>query len=74
MLTASSLIRPVGHTGMLRCGRLDIAVRIVDCRTTYDHLDVLVEPLSGTGQQWVEAEAVSLTQSEGYDKVAVPHD
>lgn len=33
---------------------LDVNVKIVDARTRFGHLDLLVTPLHGAGERWVE--------------------
>lgn len=58
-MTAREGARLLGRKGMWACGRdIAVQVRIVDARSVYGRMQVLVEPVSGTGQQWVAVEAV----------------
>lgn len=43
---------------------LNISVKITDVRQRFDKIDVLVEPISGSGEQWVMAESVRLEPQE----------
>jgi hypothetical protein len=51
---ASSLALYLGKTGVLRCEYLSIDITIVDAKRSYGRTLLLVRPLSGTGEQWVE--------------------
>jgi len=51
---ASSLALYVGKTGVLRCEYLSVDVTIVDSKRSYGRTLVLVRPVSGAGEQWVD--------------------
>ena len=51
---ASSLALYIGKTGMLRCEYLSIDVTIADAKRSYGRTLLLVRPVSGAGEQWVE--------------------
>ena len=56
---ASSLALYIGKTGALRCEYLSIDVTIVDAKRSYGRTLLLVRPVSGAGEQWVEEGRVS---------------
>jgi hypothetical protein len=51
---ASSLALYIGKTGILRCEYLSVDVTIVDAKRSYGRTLLLVRPVSGSGEQWVE--------------------
>ena len=56
---ASSLALYLGKTGVLRCEYLSVEVTIADAKRSYGRTLLLVRPVSGTGEQWVEENRVS---------------
>jgi hypothetical protein len=56
---ASSLALYIGKAGVLRCEYLSIDVTIVDAKRSYGRTLLLVRPVSGSGEQWVEEGRVS---------------
>lgn len=56
------LSRAIGQTGLLSDLRTDIkfSIRILDARISYSRVDLLVTPVTGTGQTWVSAERVQI--------------
>jgi len=56
---ASSLALYIGKTGVLRCEYLSVDVTIVDAKRSYGRTLLLVRPLAGAGEQWVEEGRVS---------------
>ena len=55
---ASSLALYIGKTGMLRCEYLSVQVEILDAKRSYGRTLILVRPVSGDGEQWVEENRV----------------
>ena len=51
---ASSLALYIGKTGALRCEYLAVDVEVADAKRSYGRTLLLVRPISGTGEQWVE--------------------
>ena len=51
---ASLLALYIGRTGALRCEYLSVNVTIVDAKRSYGRTLLLVRPVSGTGEQWVD--------------------
>jgi hypothetical protein len=63
---ATALALYVGQTGLLRCERLSVAVTVADAKRSYGRTLLLVRPVSGTGEQWVEERRVrGLSEDEG---------
>ncbi len=56
---ASSLALYIGKTGVLRCEYLSVDVMIVDAKRSYGRTLLLVRPVAGSGEQWVEEGRVS---------------
>jgi hypothetical protein len=56
---ASSLALYIGKTGVLRCEYLSVDVAIVDAKRSYGRTLLLVRPVAGSGEQWVEEGRVS---------------
>jgi len=48
----------VGTNGLMDCGDLTVGVRIKETRVRFGHIDLLVTPLTGTGEVWVEKHRV----------------
>jgi hypothetical protein len=46
----------VGNTAVLVMDGLMVSVTILDTKSVYGRLDVLIAPVSGSGQKWVQAE------------------
>ena len=51
---ASSLALYIGRTGAVRCEYLSVNVTVVDAKRSYGRTLLLVRPVSGAGEQWVE--------------------
>ena len=56
---ASSLALYIGKTGVLRCEYPSVEVQIVDAKRSYGRTLLLVRPVAGSGEQWVEEGRVS---------------
>jgi len=56
---ASALSLYIGKTGVLRCEYLSIDVAIIDAKRSYGRTLLLVRPVSGEGEQWVEETRVN---------------
>jgi len=51
---ASSLALYIGRTGALRSEYLCVNVTVADAKRSYGRTLLLVRPVSGAGEQWVE--------------------
>jgi hypothetical protein len=51
---ASALALYLGKTGVLRCEYLSVDVTIADAKRSYGRTLLLVRPIAGAGEQWVE--------------------
>ena len=49
-----------GEIGTLTLESLEVGVKIADVRVRFGHLDLLVKPLNGIGEQWVERHRVKV--------------
>lgn len=52
-----------GKRGSVDVEGLLVDVHVTDARTRYGHLDLLVEPVAGTGERWLEHHNVSLGET-----------
>jgi hypothetical protein len=48
------------RNGTIDVGGLIVAIRVVDSRFRYGHIDLKVVPISGRGERWMESGKVSL--------------
>jgi hypothetical protein len=55
---ASWLALYLGKTGVLRCEYLSVDVTIADAKRSYGRTLLLVRPIAGSGEQWVEESRV----------------
>ena len=55
---ASWLALYLGKTGVLRCEYLSVDVTIADAKRSYGRTLLLVRPVAGSGEQWVEENRV----------------
>ena len=63
---ASSLALYIGRTGALRCECLWVNVTVADAKRSYGRTLLLVRPVSGSGEQWVEENRISwISEGEG---------
>lgn len=57
---ATAISEVVWRTGSLRVGTLRIRVQIMDVRDRWGQIEYLVEPMDGSGEQWVGANLIDL--------------
>ena len=50
-----------GKQGLYSVGTLKIQVIIKDARLAYGRTDVLIVPVSGSGEQWIESSRVIIS-------------
>jgi len=62
---ASALALYLGKTGVLRCEYLSVDVTIADAKRSYGRTLLLVRPVAGAGEQWVEESRVGRISEEG---------
>ena len=58
-MTNTELAAYVGLKGFLVAGLLNVLVRSLDAREVYGRLDILVEPVAGTGKAWVSESRIA---------------
>ena len=49
----------IGKTGLMTLDDLTVGVNITDARVRFGHIDLLVEPINGSGEKWVEKHPVT---------------
>lgn len=54
----------VGRCGLIRVHELEISVIVRDVRIRSFVVDLLVEPIAGSGKLWVESNTVRISESE----------
>ena len=62
---ASSLALFIGKSGALRCEYLSVDVTVADAKRSYGRTLLLVRPVAGTGELWVEESRVRWPEDEG---------
>ncbi len=48
----------IEQRGSLKCSGLSVWVRVLDFRVVWGHNHLLVTPLAGSGEEWVDARRV----------------
>lgn len=59
-MTVNEMSKWVGREGVLTVGDLSIGVKITDARRNWGAFHVQVQPISGSGSQWVDSIRVKL--------------
>lgn len=57
--TAASMIVLVGKTALVRFEKVKVLCSVLDSRYQYGRTDLLVEPVGGSGSQWVERSRIT---------------
>jgi len=60
LATADDLTALVGRKGQIELNSLTVEVGVLNARHRYGHVDLLISPEAGFGEQWVEARRVRL--------------
>ena len=63
---ASSLALYIGKSGVLRCEYLSIDITVADAKRSYGRTLLLVRPVAGIGEQWVEENRIRWTDDDGW--------
>jgi hypothetical protein len=61
---ATSLALYIGKTGALRCEYLSIDITVADAKRSYGRTLLLVRPVAGAGEQWVEESRIQRPQED----------
>jgi len=59
MATAKELVSYIGRCGSIHLGKVVVNVRVTDARVSWGAVQVEIEPLSGSGSQWVDVSGVT---------------
>jgi hypothetical protein len=59
-MTGRELAGLIGRDAAYRVAGLTMAVRVVDARTRFGGVDVLISPVAGSGEQWVQVDSVRM--------------
>jgi hypothetical protein len=57
------MIPAVGATVLVACEQMNIACAVRDVKMSYGRPRFLVRPLAGNGEQWVELQRISVTET-----------
>lgn len=57
---ASVLALKIGKRGLVRAGQLEVEVEVYDAKMVYGRVLLLVRPVAGHGETWVDAQRVRL--------------
>lgn len=60
LTTADDLAGFIGRKGQIDLGSLTVDVSVRNARHRYGHVDLLISPNAGSGEQWVEGRRVKL--------------
>ena len=64
-MTANQMSVAVGQRVQLRTGSLRVDCTVLDAKTAWGNVRLLVEPVAGTGQQWVELNSITVASEAG---------
>lgn len=56
-MTTKTLSEYIGQTLVYPVNKLRFPVKVLDTRQMYGRTDLLITPVSGSGEQWVSAES-----------------
>ena len=62
---ASSLALYIGKSGVLRCEYLSVEITVADAKRSYGRTLLLVRPVAGNGEQWVEENRIRWAEDDG---------
>ena len=62
---ASSLALYIGKSGVLPCEYLSVDLTVADAKRSYGRTLLLVRPVAGGGEQWVEESRIRWPETEG---------
>lgn len=54
MLTVQTMQSSIGKTVQLRFESLRVSAEVIDAKSSYGKVRLLVKPIAGSGQQWIE--------------------
>lgn len=54
MLTVQTMQSMIGKIVELRFEYLSVSAEVIDAKSSYGKVRLLVKPVSGSGQQWIE--------------------
>lgn len=54
MLTVQTMQSAIGKTVYLRVDSLHVSCEVTDAKSAYGRIRLLVKPVSGSGEMWVE--------------------
>lgn len=58
-MTATQMIPAVGQDVMVRMESLSVSCKVLDVKCSYGRPRLLIAPLSGGGQQWIETSRIT---------------
>lgn len=58
-VTYGSMVKMVGKTAKLNMEGLTVFVHVLDVKTAFGRVDVLVQPVAGSGEKWVSSDKVT---------------
>jgi len=64
-MTGREMTKWIDREGTMAVGDLTIGVKVIDTKRSYGTFRVLVTPLNGSGEQWVDSQRVKLAVPVG---------
>lgn len=65
-MSVKNMARYLDKTGLLRIDDMRFPVRCVDVKIAYGNMRVLVTPINGEGQTWVDASRIRVVGDESH--------
>ncbi len=63
-MTTREMLPAIGQELLVTCESLQVRCRVLDVKTSYGRPRLLITPIAGRGEQWVEMSRVQLTAIE----------
>lgn len=71
-MTALEMMQAVGKVELIAFDEVLVQCEIIDAKTAWNRVRLLVRPVSGSGQQWVECGRVYRVKSTDGRDVSLP--
>ncbi len=64
-MTCNEMLPAIGATVLIACDSLNVACTVADVKTAWGRPRLLVRPLAGNGEMWVELSRIRMGEARG---------
>lgn len=72
IMTANEMSPAVGHSVTVRFESIQVECRVIDVKHVYGKPRILIIPVNGTGQQWIELTRLVIPSVSNSVAVVIP--